>query len=94
MVATSGLLSAMDLPPQVQGDCTEHSERAVLPTGLSVLEIPPINKDILGKWKLEGSDTYARSYAGRVARLQATFAMRLGVRTTMNLRGPRWEGVC
>ena len=44
-------------------------------TGLSVLENPPTDKDILGRWKPEGSDTYARSYGGRVARLQAIFAI-------------------
>ena len=74
MVATAGLLSAMNLPQVTQGYWTEHSERAVIPTGLSVLENPPTDKDILGRWKPEGSDTYARSYGGRVARLQATFA--------------------
>ena len=58
----------------VQNYWTEHSERAVLPTGLSVLETPPVDKDILGRWKPEGSDTYARSYGGRVARLQFAFA--------------------
>ena len=67
MVATAGLLSAMDLPLQVQGYWTEYSERAVLPTGLSVLETPPIDEDILGRWKPEGSDTYARSYGGSAA---------------------------
>ena len=60
MVATAGLLSAMDLPQVTQGDWTEHSERAVIPTGLSVLETLPMDKDILGRWKPEGSDTYAR----------------------------------
>ena len=74
MVATAGLLSAIQLPQVVQGYWTEHSERAVIPTGLSVLEAPPSDKDILGRWKNEDSDTYARSYAGRVARLQAVFA--------------------
>ena len=74
MVATAGLLSAMNLPQVTQGYWTEHSERAVIPTGLSVLENPPTDKDILGRWKPEGSDTYARSYGGRVARLQAIFA--------------------
>ena len=39
-----------------------------------MLEAPPSDKDILGRWKVEGSDTYARSYGGRVARLQAVFA--------------------
>ena len=74
MVATAGLLSAIQLPQVTQGYWTEHSERAVIPTGLSVLEAPPSDKDILGRWKSEGSDTYARSYGGRVARLQAVFA--------------------
>ena len=46
----------------------------MIPTGLSVLEAPPSDKDILDRWKREGSDTYARSYGGRVARLQAVFA--------------------
>ena len=32
------------------------------------------SSDMLGRWKPEGSDTYIRSYGGRVARLQATFA--------------------
>ena len=39
-----------------------------------MLEAPPSDKDILGRWKPEGSDTYARSYGGRVASLQAVFA--------------------
>ena len=73
MVATAGLLSAMNLLAAIQGYWTEHSERSVIPTKLSVLEVPPSDKDILGRWKLEGSDTFARSYGGRVARLQATF---------------------
>ena len=38
MVASAGLLSAMNLPAPVQGYWTEHSERSVPPTGLSVLE--------------------------------------------------------
>ena len=40
----------------------------------SVLETPPVDKDIPGRWKPEGSDTYARSCGGRVARLQVAFA--------------------
>ena len=32
-------------------------------------------KDLLGRWKPEGSDTYARSYGGRVAKLQLKFAV-------------------
>ena len=84
MVATAGLLSAMQLPQVTQGYWTEHSERAVIPTGLSVLEAPRSDKDILGRWKPEGSDTYARFYGGRVARLQAVFAEDARALDTMN----------
>eukprot|EP00439_Symbiodinium_sp_Y106_P004680 s12161_g1.t1 len=35
------------------------------------LPVPVQDKDLLGRWKPEGSDTYARTFAGRVARLQA-----------------------
>ena len=38
------------------------------------MEVPPQDKDLLGRWKPEGSDTYARTFAGRVAPLQALFA--------------------
>ena len=38
----------------MQGYWTEHSERAVILTGL-------LDKDILGRWKPDGSDTSARS---------------------------------
>ncbi|CAE7469080.1 unnamed protein product, partial [Symbiodinium microadriaticum] len=74
MVATAGLLATLGLPLEVQGYWTEHSERSVLPTALSLQDIPPHDKDLLGRWKPEGSDTYARSFGGRVARLQALFA--------------------
>ena len=63
MVATAGLLSAMGLPSQVQGYWTEHSESAIGSGS------PPMNKDIWGRWKPEGSDTYARSCGGGMARL-------------------------
>eukprot|EP00439_Symbiodinium_sp_Y106_P008513 s11962_g1.t1 len=39
MVATAGLLSILGLPLEVQGYWTEHSERSVLPTGLSLMEV-------------------------------------------------------
>ena len=38
------------------------------------MDVPPQDKDLLGRWKPEGSDVYARSFGGRVARLQALFA--------------------
>ena len=40
---------------------SEHSERAVLPTGLSLKPSPPADRDMLGRRKPEGSDTYVRS---------------------------------
>ena len=36
--------------------------------------IPPADRDMLGRWKPEGSDIYMRAYGGRVARLQAIYA--------------------
>ena len=48
MVATAGLLGILGLPLEVQGYWTEHSERSVLPTGLSLMEVPPQDKDLLG----------------------------------------------
>ena len=51
------------VPAIVQGFWTAHSERSVLPTGLSVLGVNGPEKDLLGRWKPEGSDTYARSMA-------------------------------
>ncbi|OLQ03577.1 hypothetical protein AK812_SmicGene13423 [Symbiodinium microadriaticum] len=74
MVATAALLTAIGLPGVVQGFWTEHSERAILPTALSLQDVAPQDKDLLGRWRPEGSDTYARAFGGRVARLQAQFA--------------------
>ena len=56
MVATAGLLGILGLPLEVQGYWTEHSERSVLPTALSLMDVPPQDKDLLGRWKPEGSD--------------------------------------
>ncbi|OLP88351.1 hypothetical protein AK812_SmicGene30348 [Symbiodinium microadriaticum] len=56
MVATAGLLATLGLTLEVQGYWTEHSERSVLPTALSLQDIPPHDKDLLGRWKPEGSD--------------------------------------
>ena len=60
MVATAGLLSAMNLPQVTHGYWTEHSERAVIHTGLPVLETPPLDKDILARWKPMRAGTAAR----------------------------------
>ena len=71
------ILQRTGMPAIVQGFWTEHSERSVtvLPTGLGVLSVSGPEKDFLGRWKPEGSDTYARSYGGRVAKLQLKFAV-------------------
>ena len=61
------------LPIVVRTYWSEHSERTVLPTGLSLKPIPPADRDMLGRWKPEGSDIYMRAYGGRVARLQAIY---------------------
>ena len=53
---------------------TEHSERATLPTGLALLRIPKEERDLLGRWKPDGSDTYIRMYSGVVTKLQQQFA--------------------
>ena len=67
VVATAAVLAKVGLPSAVQGYWTEHSERSVLPTALAILGVTDSEKDILGWWKPEGSDTYVRSYGGREA---------------------------
>ena len=74
VVATAAVLARIGIPAAVQGYWTEHSERSILPTALAILGVTDSEKDILGRWKPEGSDTYVRSYGGRVARLQARYA--------------------
>ena len=53
---------------------TEHSERATLPTGLALLRASRDERDMLGRWKPDGSDTFIRMYNGVIARLQLQFA--------------------
>ena len=72
--ATAAVLARIGIPAAVQGYWTEHLERSILPTALTILGVTDSKKDILGRWKPEGSDTYVRSYGGRVARLQARYA--------------------
>ena len=74
VVATAAILARIGLPTAVQGYWTEHSERSILPTALAILGVTDSEKDILGRWKPEGSDTYVRSYGRRVARLQSRYA--------------------
>ena len=51
MVATDGLLGLLGLPLEVQGYWTEHSERSVLPTALSLMKLMdvPLHQDDLGR---------------------------------------------
>ena len=60
--------------PTMAAFWTEHSERATLPTGLALLRAPKEERDMLGRWKPDGSDTYLRMYNGVVSRLQLQFA--------------------
>lgn len=53
---------------------TEHSERATLPTGLAMIGIPKSDRDLVGRWKPDASDSYIRSYDGLVAKLQYKFS--------------------
>ena len=46
----------------------------MLPTALSIIGVQASEKDLLGRWKPEGSDVYARSYGGRVAKLHRSYA--------------------
>ena len=74
MVATAALLARLQLPGVVQGFWTERSERSVLPTALSIIGVQASEKDLLGRWKPEGSNVYARCYGGRVAKLHKCYA--------------------
>ena len=53
---------------------TEHSERATLPTGLAMIGVVKTDRDLVGRWKPDASDSYVRSYNGLVAKLQNKFA--------------------
>eukprot|EP00435_Cladocopium_sp_Y103_P018752 s3632_g4.t1 len=61
--------------PELAAFWTEHSERATLPTGLALLQTPREERDMLGRWKPDGSDTYIRMYNGIISRLQWKFAL-------------------
>ena len=56
---------------------TEHSERATLPTALAMLGVQGAQKDLVGRWKPEASDTYVRAYNGLVSQLQAKYSKTL-----------------
>eukprot|EP00435_Cladocopium_sp_Y103_P069617 s20_g33.t1 len=72
------LRPGLDTPiihPELAAYWTEHSERATLPTGLALLQTPREERDMLGRWKPDGSDTYVRMYNGVISRLQMKFAL-------------------
>ena len=53
---------------------TEHSERPTLATALAVLQHSKEERDLVGRWKPEGSDVYVRTYHAIIGRLQARVA--------------------
>ena len=57
VAVSAAILQRAGIPAIAQRFWTEHSERSVLPTGLSVLGVTGPEKDLLGRWKPEGSDT-------------------------------------
>ena len=65
------------LPDDLVSFWTEHSERATLPTGLAMLGVSKPDRDLVGRWKPDASDSYVRSYNGLVAKLQQRFAVAL-----------------
>eukprot|EP00435_Cladocopium_sp_Y103_P074536 s47_g49.t1 len=75
------LVSYYDLDPLFPEDFasfwTEHSERATLPTALAMLGVQGTQKDLVGRWKPEASDTYVRSYNGLVSQMQAKYSRAL-----------------
>ena len=62
------------LPPATIPFFTEHSERATAPSILATLQVPKSDRDLLGRWCPEGSDTYMRTYRTVVAKLQHRMA--------------------
>ena len=75
------LVSHYDINPLFPEDFasfwTEHSERATLPTALAMLGVQGAQKDLVGRWKPEASDTYVRAYNGLVSQLQAKYSKTL-----------------
>jgi hypothetical protein len=53
---------------------SEHSERSVLPSALAILGEEKSRRDMLGRWRPEGSDVYMRTFNATVASMQKKFA--------------------
>lgn len=77
------------IPKVFQGFWTEHSERATLASALSILKVEPTERDMLGRWKPEGSETYMRTYNAVISRLQNTFALAASGRDRIRLLDER-----
>ena len=73
--ASAELLRDLDgIPGWMSELYTEHSERNLLPSVLTILGEEKANRDMLGRWRPEGSDIYARTYNAAVANMQKKFA--------------------
>ena len=53
---------------------TEHSERSTMVSGLAAVGVPKDERDLLGRWKPEGSDQYLRTYNAAVGAMQKRYA--------------------
>ena len=67
----------MLIPEDLATFWTEHSERATFPTGIAMLGVQTTDRNLIGRWKPDASDSYVRSYNGLVANLQLKFAKAL-----------------
>jgi hypothetical protein len=56
---------------------TEHSERNLLSSVLVFMDVEKSKRDLVGRWKPEGSDTYMRTYNVVVSKLQHQCAVAL-----------------
>jgi len=65
------------VPNEVVPFFTEHSERATAPSLLATLGVQKSERDLLGRWCPEGSDTYMRTYRTVVSKLQQKMAVAL-----------------
>ena len=65
----------MVIPEDLATFWTEHSERATLPTGLALLGLSSADRNMVGRWKPEASDTYVRAYNGLIAQFQSRFGL-------------------
>jgi hypothetical protein len=65
------------LLPEMANFWTEHSERNLLSSVLVFMDVEKSKRDLVGRWKPEGSDTYMRTYNVVVSKLQHQCAVAL-----------------